>query len=94
MVDPIGNYYQKIQAQQYAQNPKKFQEEEQNQKQVKLDPKKDSIAMAFIRIWGWPPDKALAAQKQYVKNILHQCGHILDRYKHIFRKMREDSEDQ
>ena len=93
MVDPIQGEYQKIQAEQYAQNPKKYKEEELRQAS-KLDPKKDAIAMAFIKMWGWPAEKALAAQKQYVKNILHECGHILDRYKHIFRKMREQSEDQ
>lgn len=95
MVDPInGGYYQKIQAQQEV-DPAQYKKEmeEADTKQVKLDPKKDSIALAFVRIWGWPANKALLAQKQYIKNILHDCGHILDRYKHIFKKLREQNED-
>ena len=64
MVDPIQGEYQKIQAEHYAQNPKKYKEEELKEAS-KIDPKKDAIALAFMKMWGWPAEKALAAQKTY-----------------------------
>jgi hypothetical protein len=94
MVDPISgrnNPYLQAQMASVPKNP--LDGDNTPTKQVKLDPIKHSIALSFMKEWGWPQDKALAAEQQFVKTILKQCQSILSKYKHMFKALDPNNPD-
>lgn len=58
-----------------------------------INAKLHPLAGWFINHWGWPQEKALAAEKQFLKNIMHDCQHILNRYKNVYKRLNPNYVD-
>ena len=71
----------------YKEYLKSLDEESNSDKKINIDPKLHPLAGWFIDKWGWPPAKALAAEKQFLNNIMKQCQHLLNKYKHVYKKL-------
>ena len=91
MVTPIGGSGPLDPSAKIDQTPKPFSSEEKAaQEAVKIDPQKHPIAKWFMDNWRWEPEKALSAEKQFVKTVMHQCQSILNKYKNVYKKLNPD----
>jgi hypothetical protein len=79
-----------------GETPKPFStEEKEPPEQVTINPEIHPLAQWFVNKWGWSHKQALSAEKQFLNNIMHQCEHILNKYKHMYKKLSaEEQENQ
>ena len=94
MTNPIGGPIDPSAKIDQTQAPKPFTKEEGATSETKkINTVQHPLAQWFIDQWGWDKDKALAAEKQFLKNVMSQCQHILNKYKNIYKKLNPDNMD-
>lgn len=71
--------------------PAPFPGDTNETKEPKINATLHPVAQWFVDNWKWPTDKALAAEKQFIKNIMQQCQHLMNKYKDIYKQLNPDN---
>lgn len=79
------------QSSQAQSTPQPFSTEDSSETKA-LNPEQHSIAIWFMNTWGWSQTDALAAEKQFIKNVVMDCQRLLNKYKNIYKKLNPDLE--